>query len=183
MNTIIKIYIYNVLKHETIQSNQNIEKSPSGKSSFKSSLCAMILYGFFSFNPFLTVPVTVKQENIFFLFHSFFFLVLGFIQQSSIIRTQTVITIQLCSCWKVEVVSIKIFQIFFETYRVLTIFSAGKFQNDLVTIFTELMVGFHFVPRNICTNMVQNSADRGLQLIMFTASTHSQREYCPFFQH
>ena len=87
---------------------------------------------------------------------------LGFIPQSSIIRTQTVINIQLCSCWKIEVSSIKIFQIFFDTHLVLTIFSAGKFHNGPVTIFTESMAGFYFVPRDIYTNMVQNSANSGL---------------------
>ena len=60
MNTIIKIYIYNVHTHETIQTNQNIEKSSSGKSSFKLSICVMILYGPFSYNFIVTVPLTVK---------------------------------------------------------------------------------------------------------------------------
>ena len=99
MNTIIKIYIYNVHTHETIQSNQNIEKSSSGKSSFKLSVCVMILYGPFSYKLILTVPI-VSQF-------------LGLIPQSSIIKTQTVINIQLYSCWKVEVSRIKIFQISF----------------------------------------------------------------------
>ena len=46
--------------HEAIQSNQNFEKSLSGKSSFKSSICAMILDGPFSWNLILTVPLTIK---------------------------------------------------------------------------------------------------------------------------
>ena len=70
MNTIIKINIYNVHTHETIQSNQNIEKSSSGKSSFKSSICVIILYGPFYWNLILTIPLTVKQENIFLLFQN-----------------------------------------------------------------------------------------------------------------
>ena len=35
--------------------------------------------------------------------------------------------------------------------------SCWKFDNGPVTIFTQLMAGFYFVPRNVCTNMVQNS--------------------------
>ena len=54
MNTIIKIYIYNVHTHETIQSSQNIEKFSSRDSFFKSSICFMILYGPFSSNLALT---------------------------------------------------------------------------------------------------------------------------------
>ena len=60
MNTIIKIYIYNVHTHETIQSNQNIEKLSFGKGSFKSSICVMILYELFSCNLILTVKLPVK---------------------------------------------------------------------------------------------------------------------------
>ena len=60
MNTIINIYFYNVHPHGTVQFNQNIEKSSSGKSSFKSSICAMILHGPFSCSLILTVPLTVK---------------------------------------------------------------------------------------------------------------------------
>ena len=111
----------------------------------------------FSCNLTLTVPLTVKEEKKIFLFQF-----LGFIPQSSILRTQTVIIIQLCSCWKVEVSSIKIFQIFFDMHHVLTIFSAGKFCNGLVTVLTESMADFYFVPRNIYINMVQNSADSEL---------------------
>ena len=44
MNTIIKIYIYDVDTREIEQSNQNIEKSLSGKSSFKLLMCVVILY-------------------------------------------------------------------------------------------------------------------------------------------
>ena len=47
-------------------------------------------------------------------------------------------------------------------HRVLTIISAGKFYNGSVAIFTQSMAGFYFVPRNIYTNMVQNSADSEL---------------------
>ena len=158
MNTIIKIYIYNVHTHETIQSNQNIEKSSSGKSSFKIiSMCYHTIWTLL-LQPYPNSTTNSKIRKYFFLVPQF----IGFIPQSSIIRTQTAINIQLCSCWKVEVSSIKIFQIFFDTHRVLTIFSAGKFHNDPVTIFTESMAGFYFVLRNIYTNMVQNSADSGL---------------------
>ena len=69
----------------------------------------------------------------------YFFLVpqfLDFIPQLSIIRTQTVINIQFSSCWKVEVSSVKIFQIVFDTRCVLEIFSAGKFHNSPVAVFT-----------------------------------------------
>ena len=44
----------------------------------------------------------------------------------------------------------------------LTIFSAEKIDNGPVTIFTKSMAGFYIVPRNIYTNVVQNSADSGL---------------------
>ena len=158
MNTIIKIYIYNVHTHETIQSNQNIEKSSSGKSSFKIiSMCYHTIWTLL-LQPYPNSTTNSKIRKYFFLVPQF----IGFIPQSSIIRTQTAINIQLCSCWKVEVSSIKIFQIVFGTHRVLTIFSPGKFHNGPFTIFTELMAGFYFVPRNIYTNMVQNSADSGL---------------------
>ena len=60
MNAITKIYIYNMHTSEIIQSNQNIEKSLSGKSQLKSSICVMVLYGPFSFNLILAVPLTVK---------------------------------------------------------------------------------------------------------------------------
>ena len=83
MNIINNIYIYNVDTHETIQSNENIEKSLSGKSSFRSSTCVMVLcYGPFSCNLILRVPLTVKY---FFIVPQF----LGFISQASIIRIQT----------------------------------------------------------------------------------------------
>ena len=158
MNTIIKIYIYNVHTHETIQSNQNIEKSSSGKSSFKIiSMCYHTIWTLL-LQPYPNSTTNSKIRKYFFLVPQF----LGFIPQSSIIRTQTAINIQLCSCWKVEVSSIKIFQILFDTHHVLTIFSAGKFHNGSVTIFTESMAGFYFDPRNIYTNMVQNYEDSGL---------------------
>ena len=94
----------------------------------------------------------------------YFFLVpqfLDFIPQFSIISTQTVINIQFSSCWKVEVSSVKIFQIVFDTRCVLEISSAGKFHNGSVAVFTQLMTHFYFVPRNIYINMVQNSAGSG----------------------
>ena len=54
MNTIIKIYIYNVHTHETIQSNQNIENPRLGRAPSKLcvivNICVMILYGPFSCN-------------------------------------------------------------------------------------------------------------------------------------
>ena len=113
MNTIIKIYIYNVHTHETIQSNQNIEKSSSGKSSFKIiSMCYHTIWTLL-LQPYPNSTTNSKIRKYFFLVPQF----LGFIPQFSIIRTQTVINIQLCSCWKVEVSSIKIFQIFFDTHR------------------------------------------------------------------
>ena len=73
MDIIIKVYIYNVHTYETIESNQTIEKSSSGKSSFKSSICFMILYGPFSCNLILAVPLTVKYfyfGSTVFWFHS-----------------------------------------------------------------------------------------------------------------
>ena len=113
--------------------------------------------------PFPSITPNSKIGNIFSCstvswFHGFT------ISQSCIIlyRTQCVINIQLCLCWKVQVSSIKIFQIFFDRHCLLTIFSAGKFHNGPAIIFNQSMAGFCFVPRNIYTNMVQNSADSGL---------------------
>ena len=158
MNTIIKIYIYNVHTHETIQSNQNIEKSSSGKSSFKIiSMCYHTIWTLL-LQPYPNSTTNSKIRKYFFLVPQF----IGFIPQSSIIRTQTAINIQLYSCWKVEVSSIKIFQFFFDTHRVLLIFSAGKFHNGPVAISTESMAGFCFVPKNIYTSMVQNSSNSGV---------------------
>ena len=163
MNTIIKIYIYNVHTHETIQSNQNIEKLSFGKGSFKIiNMCYDTIWTLL-LQPYPNSTITSKIRKCFFLVPQF----LGFIPQSSILRTQTIINIQPCPCWKVQVSSIKIFKIFFDMHHVLRIFSAGKFDNGPVTISTQSMTGFYFVPRNIYTNMVQNSADSGLQLIMF----------------
>ena len=156
MNTIFKIYIYNMHTHETIQSNQHIEKSLEELLQIINicydTISALLL------QPYPNSNTNSKKIKYFILVPQF----LGFIPQSSITRTQTVINIQLCSCWKVEVSSIKIFQILFDTHHVLTIFSAGKFHNGPVTIFTELMSGFYFVLRNIYANMVQNFADSGL---------------------
>ena len=61
---------------------KKIEKSSSRYSFFKSSICVMILYGPFSCN----LALTVKSENIF-----------SCSTVSSILRTQTVINIELCS--------------------------------------------------------------------------------------
>ena len=58
--------------------------------------------------PYPNSTTNSKTRKYFFLVPQF----LGFIPQSSITRTQTVINIQFCSCWKVEVSSIKIFQSF-----------------------------------------------------------------------
>ena len=73
-------------------------------------------------------------------------------------------------------------------HHVLAIFSAGKFHNGPATISTESMAGLYLVPRNIYTNMVQNSADSKWALVdsverKVTTSTHSRQEYCAFFQH
>ena len=93
----------------------------------------MILYGLFSCNLILTVSVIRTQ--------------------CSIIKKKTVINVELCPCWKKS---------FFDTYLVLTIFSAEKIDNGPITIFTQSMAGFYIIPRNIYTNVVQNSADSGL---------------------
>ena len=50
--------------------NQNIEKSLSGKSSFKSSVCVVILCGPVSCNLILTTTNS-KIRKYFFLFHCF----------------------------------------------------------------------------------------------------------------
>ena len=92
--------------------------------------------------PYPNSTTNSKIRKYFFLVPEF----LGLIPESSMIRAQTVINIQLCPCWKVS--SIKIFQIFFDTHPVLTFFSAGKFHIGLVTIFTQSMAVFYFVPRN-----------------------------------
>ena len=132
-------------------------------------------------DPFLaTYPNSTINSKI----SKYFFLVpqfLGFIPQSSIIRTQTVINIQLCPCWKVQVSSIKIFQIFFNTHPVLTIFSPGKFHIGLVTIFTQSMAVFYFVPRNFTTvwcwilQTVGSSWSCLTEEGMHTTSTYSPR--------
>ena len=93
-----------------------------------------------------------------------FFLVpqfLGFIPQSIIIRTQTANSRELCPCWKVLVKHQDLLNLF-DTHRVLTTFSARKLDNSPVAIFTESMAGFYFVPRNIYTNIAQNSSDIGI---------------------
>ena len=62
MNTIIKIYFYNVHTHETIQSNQTLKNLRLGRapSNHQYVLRVMILYGLFSCNLILAVPLTVK---------------------------------------------------------------------------------------------------------------------------
>ena len=134
--------------------------------------------------PYPNSTTNSKIRKYFFLVPQF----IGFIPQSSIIRTQTAINIQLCSCWKVEVSSIKIFQIFFDTHRVFTIFSAGKFHSGPVTIFTESMAGFYFFPETFTPiwcriqQTVGSSWSCSTEEGMPTTSTHSRREYCAFFQ-
>ena len=127
-------------------------------------ICYQLFIAFFMdrnyvcLQPYLDSTINSKIRKCFFLFQQF----LGFIPQSSIIRIQTVINLQLCPCCKVQASSNKIFKIFLDKHRALTIFSARNLHNSPVVIFTQSMTGFYFVPRNIYTNMVQNSADSGL---------------------
>ena len=182
MNTIIKIYIYNMHTHKAIHSNQNIEKSSSGKSSFKSLICAMILYRSFCCNFVRIVRFTAKWKNSFSCSK-----ILGFIPQSSKIRTQAVINIELWPCWKVEVSGIKI--IFFDTYRVLANSSAEKFHMFLLLFLPSRLQASIlsldiFIPiwcRTLQT--VGSSWSCTTEWGMLTTSTHSWRYYCvlPFY--
>ena len=52
--------------------NYGIVKSSSGKISFKSSMCVMMLYEPFSLIFILIEPLAVKKENIPCLFYSFY---------------------------------------------------------------------------------------------------------------
>ena len=71
--------------------NYDIVKSSSGKMSFKSSMCVIILYGPFSLIFILIKPLTAKKENIACLFHCFY------IDSTNPLEgTQTLIYVELC---------------------------------------------------------------------------------------
>ena len=57
--------------NKTQVTNYDIVKSSSGRISFKSSMCVMMLYGPFSLIFILIEPLTVKKETIPCSFHSF----------------------------------------------------------------------------------------------------------------
>ena len=124
--------IFNLIK--TLK-NPCLGRAPSNHQYVLWDIWALLL------QPYSSCALNSNIRKYFFLVPDF----LGFIPQSFIIRTQTVINTELCSCWKVQVSSIKIFRIFFRTYRVLTISFAGKFDNAPVAIFTQSMEGLYFV--------------------------------------
>ena len=97
---------------------------------------------------------------------------LGFIPQSSIIRTQTIIHNSFVPAGRSRSVALRPFKSILTRIVCSQSSTDGKFYSGLVITFTESMADFYFVPRNIFTNMVHNSADSGLKLIMF-----NQRRY------
>ena len=109
MNTIINIYIFTMCTRTKLYNLIKTLKNPRLERAPSSHQYVFWYYMDLSL-PAISYPNCTTNSKIKYCFLAPKFL--GFFPQSSIIRTPTVINIELCPCWKVQVSSIKIFKSF-----------------------------------------------------------------------